>query len=153
MYKEIHTFHDKNLTKLANKIEDRDLIRKNYMNKLREDIKKLEKALQSWSLPVDAILNIPNNESMAIVWSVSLQRLCLKIGNDKIKPLIEMPFQIREKIYKKGLLSIFLEKGLDNIILKTEDDDGCVECGETVNAEDGEEMCSSCLAGNSESIY
>jgi hypothetical protein len=78
------------------------------MDSVSTEIKVLELLLKKWDYPFTS-LQISDLEE-AIIWCPIQQRLLFTIALGATKPLIEMPWVIREKVYKNGHLADFFEK-------------------------------------------
>jgi hypothetical protein len=102
-------FIDKRLQAIISKIETSNINRIQYMNEISDEIRTLEALLKKWNLPDYLTINAPEFP-LQLSWCPVDKRLMFQIAVDSKKPLIEMPFNIREMVYKEGHLSTFFEK-------------------------------------------
>ncbi len=105
-------FNDESIEEIVNKIEISDSIKKEKLNKISSDIKRLEEFFKKWNLEETSIYQDGFGE---LYWSPTDNRLSLSIAKGSIKPLIEMPSGFRVKAFECGYLKDFLNHILSGL--------------------------------------
>ena len=100
------------MSHLIEQIEQKNKERITEMDKISGEIKKYEALFKKWNFDETIVIT---TENFKLFWCHISKRLECKEGHGASRPLIEMPFRVREFIVKKGLIDELLKEVIKHL--------------------------------------